>query len=202
MNKIFKSLTVLVAALLLITVSGCVERPPTTRWNSPPAMQIDVTKTYVAIFDTDFGRFEVELLAAESPITVNNFVFLARQGRYNGTVFHRIVKEFMIQGGDLGLGNPGYSFEDELPPRHLYEPGIVAMANAGKNTNSSQFFICTGYQASSLGSNPNYTQFGRVISGMDVIMKIAAAPVTLNSQGEMSRPFNPPKINKVTIFEA
>ncbi len=202
MNRINKLLLVLAAALLLISLPGCAVRPPTTRWNAPPAMQIDVTKTYVAIFDTDFGKFTIELLAKEAPNTVNNFVFLARQGRYDGTVFHRIVKDFMIQGGDLGSGNPGYTFADELPTQHPYEAGIVAMANAGKNTNGSQFFICTGYQAASLDSTPNYTQFGRVISGMDVVLKIAAAPVTLNFQGEMSRPFNPPKVNKVTIIEA
>jgi cyclophilin family peptidyl-prolyl cis-trans isomerase len=103
-------------------------------------MEIDTAKTYHAIFDTSLGSFEIELLADESPITVNNFVFLARQGFYDGVIFHRILKEFVIQGGDptgTGTGGPGYKFADELPPKHSYETGIVAMANSGANTNGS-----------------------------------------------------------------
>jgi cyclophilin family peptidyl-prolyl cis-trans isomerase len=169
-------------------------------------MQIDVNKSYTAAFDTSLGAFEIELLAKESPLTVNNFVFLARQGYYDGTTFHRIVKDFVIQGGDpsaTGSGNPGYQFADELPPEHSYDTGIVAMANSGANTNGSQFFVCVGYKAQNLNNYPNYTQFGRVKSGMDIVQKIASVPVGLNSQGnEMSRPLNPPKINKITITES
>jgi len=206
-----KSILALAAAITLIGIIGCapkgenINMPKTTSWSTPPAMQIDVAKKYTAQFDTSLGKFEIELLAAESPITVNNFVFLARQGYYDGTVFHRIIKEFMIQGGDptgTGGGSPGYKFADELPPKHSYEPGIMAMANSGANTNGSQFFICTGYQAKNLDSYPNYTQFGRVSSGMDVVQKLASVPVGINSSGtEMSRPLNPPKINKITIVE-
>ena len=177
--------------------------PKTVNWNTPPTMQIDETKTYTAVFDTSFGTFEVELFATESPLTVNNFVFLARQNYFNGTIFHRIIKEFMIQGGNRGQGSPGYVFADELPPKHPWEPGIVAMANAGPNTNNSQFFICTGYQAAlNLDSNPAYTQFGRVVSGMDVVLRIASVPVVYDERGEPSAPLNPPVINSVTIIES
>ena len=206
-----KVVMALTALLTLAAVSGCssegdTKLPKTTKWSTPPPMSIDTAKTYKAVFDTSLGKFEIELLDNESPITVNNFVFLARQGYYDGTVFHRIMREFMIQGGDptgTGSGSPGYRFADELPPKHSYEPGIVAMANSGANTNGSQFFICTGYQAKSLDNYPNYTQFGRVTSGMDVVCKIASVPVGLNSSGnEMSRPINPPKINTITIVES
>ena len=180
--------------------------PNTLRWSTPPAMQIDAAKTYRAVFDTSLGSFEIELLSAESPRTVNNFIFLARQGYYDGVVFHRIIRAFMIQSGDptgTGMGGPGYKFADELPPKHSYEAGIVAMANSGANTNGSQFFICTGYQSENLNNYPNYTQFGRVIQGMDIVQKIASVPVGLDASGrEMSRPLDPPKINKVTIIES
>ena len=110
-------------------------------------MQIDTSKKYVATVDTTLGTFKIQLLPQETPKTVNNFVFLSRDGFYNGVIFHRIMKTFMIQTGDplgTGAGGPGYQFADELPPKHKYDPGIVAMANAGPNTNGSQFFICTG----------------------------------------------------------
>jgi cyclophilin family peptidyl-prolyl cis-trans isomerase len=208
--KFVKTITLLLVALTAAN-QGCNSEGGTTvasykQWPTPPAMQIDVDKTYKAVFDTSLGSFEIELLPKESPLTVNNFVFLAREGYYDSTVFHRIVKSFVIQGGDptaTGGGDPGYSFADELPPKHSYDTGIVAMANSGANTNGSQFFICTGYQAQNLNNYPNYTQFGRVSSGMDVVQKIAAVPVGLNAAGnEMSRPLNPPKINKVTIIES
>ena len=172
-------------------------------WNTPPAMQIDTTKKYCATFDTNLGTFKVELFADESPNTVNNFVFLSRNNFYNGVVFHRIIKTFMIQGGDptgTGCGGPGYKFADELPTKHHYEPGIVAMANAGPNTNGSQFFVCTGADARYLDSQPNYTQFGKVVEGMDVVLKIASVPV-ISANGETSKPQSPPVINCVTISE-
>ncbi len=201
-------LTILIAVTAL---SGCNSKGETTvaktlTWTSPPAMQIDVNKNYKAIFDTSLGKFEIQLFPKETPLTVNNFVFLARQGYYDGVTFHRIVKDFVIQGGDptgTGGGGPGYKFADELPPKHSYDTGIVAMANAGPNTNGSQFFICVGYKAQNLNNYPNYTQFGQVSSGIDVVQKIASVPVGLNSSGnEMSRPLNPPVINKITITES
>jgi cyclophilin family peptidyl-prolyl cis-trans isomerase len=168
-------------------------------------MQIDTSKTYYAVFDTSLGSFKVQLFAADAPITVNNFVFLAEQKFYNGTVFHRIIKTFMIQGGDPngdGTGNPGYYIPDELPTKYSYDPGIVAMANSGPNTDGCQFFICTGADAASLNNTPNYTQFGKVVDGMDVVQKIAAVPVTYNSVGELSKPVHPPVINSITIEES
>jgi len=201
MNKITKLLMLLTAALLLISACGCTGGNSAKTWKVPPEMQIDTSKTYTAAFDTSFGRFEIELFVREAPITVNNFVFLARQGYYDNTVFHRITKDHVIQGGGPGLGYPGYSFADELQVIRPYDPGIVAMANSGPNTNGSQFFVCAGYRALGLNSTPNYTQFGRVISGMDVVLQINAVPTVLGQNGEKSLPINPPKINKVTIFE-
>ena len=174
------------------------------QWNSPPAMQIDLSKRYSALLDTSMGRIKVELFAKEAPKTVNNFVFLAREGFYDGTTFHRIIKDFMIQGGDPlgdGTGGPGYRFEDELPVKHSYEPGMVAMANAGPNTQGSQFFICNGPSARGLDTRPNYTQFGQVVEGMDVVLAISSVEVVPNKWGELSQPRYPVVINRVTITE-
>ncbi len=172
-------------------------------YSQPPAMQIDTAKKYTATIDTSLGVFKIELFPQESPLTVNNFVFLSREGFYNGVIFHRIIKDFMIQTGDpkgTGSGGPGYRFADELPPKHQYEPGIVAMANAGPNTNGSQFFICTGPSSRNLDNYPNYTQFGRVIEGMDIVTEIASVPVVSNGR-EVSQPTNPPVIKSITINE-
>jgi len=174
------------------------------RWNAPPAMEIDPAKKYTATLNTNLGSFNIELLVKESPKTVSNFIFLARQGFYEGVVFHRIIRPFMIQTGDptgTGSGGPGYRFADELPVKHSYDPGIVAMANAGPNTNGSQFFVCTGAQSKGLDSCPNYTQFGRVLEGMDVVYKIAGVPVSRSPHGEMSSPVDPPIIKTIEISE-
>jgi cyclophilin family peptidyl-prolyl cis-trans isomerase len=175
-------------------------------YSTSPAMQLDPAKKYTATVDTSLGTFKIQLLASESPIAVNNFVFLSKQGFYNGIIFHRIIQNFMIQTGDplgTGAGGPGYKFADELPPKHKYDPGIVAMANSGANTNGSQFFICTGADAHGLDSPPYnlYTQFGQVSEGMDVVQKIAAVPVRISAQGETSQPINPPVIKTITITE-
>lgn len=118
------------------------------QYSSAPAMQIDPQKSYTARFDTSKGQFDIQLFAKEAPITVNNFVFLARDGFYDGIVFHRVIKNppFMIQGGDptgTGRGGPGYRFNDEAGALRLRHdgPGVLSMANAGANTNGSQFFI-------------------------------------------------------------
>ncbi len=185
--------------------------PPATatqrQWSKPPDMQINTARKYLAIVDTDMGSFKVQLFPQESPKTVNNFVFLSEQGFYNGVIFHRIMKDFMIQGGDptgTGVGGPGYKFEDELPPKHKYDPGIVAMANSGSNTNGSQFFICTGEQAHGLDSPQfaRYNQLGQVSEGMDVVQKIAAVPVTTSPTGERSKPVTPSVIKGITIVES
>lgn len=166
-------------------------------WSQPPAMQIDPAKSYTAEVKTSKGSFTIELFAKDAPKTVNNFVFLSKENFYNGIYFHRIIETFMIQVGDptgTGSGGPGYKFEDELPTKYKYDQGIVAMANAGPNTNGSQFFVVTG-DASHLNSQPNYTVFGKVVSGMDTVMAIAKTPVS----GQ--RPTEKVTIDSVTITE-
>ncbi|HOG47990.1 MAG TPA: peptidylprolyl isomerase [Anaerolineae bacterium] len=132
-------------------------------------MAIDPAKTYTATIVTDKGDITIELLAAQAPQTVNNFVFLARQGYYDGVTFHRVLEGFMAQGGDptgRGGGGPGYEFADEITPELTFDgPGIVAMANSGPNTNGSQFFIT---YAATTHLNGKHTIFGRVTAGMDV----------------------------------
>src|SRR5579864_5863573 len=139
-------------------------------------MTLDEGKRYSATLQTSEGALTIDLLADQAPNTVNNFVFLAREGYYDGVPFHRIIKGFMVQTGDptgTGSGGPGYRFADE-PVRLRYTKGIVAMANAGPNTNGSQFFIVHG---DDVGLPPNYTIFGRVREGLDVLDKIANTPV-------------------------
>ncbi|WP_409346878.1 peptidylprolyl isomerase [Paenibacillus sp. MBLB4367] len=173
------------------------------QWNKAPEMKIDKNKTYVAEVKTNKGAFKIELFAKDAPKTVNNFVFLAKEGFYDGVIFHRIIESFMIQGGDpkgTGSGGPGYKFEDELKNGHSYEPGIVAMANAGPNTNGSQFFICTGEDSKGLNKQPNYTIFGKISEGMDVVTKIAKTPVAV-ANGEASSPKEKVTIESVTITE-
>ena len=120
------------------------------QWNTPPEMEIDTTKTYNVSIKTEQGTIELELYPEYAPKTVNNFVFLANQGFYNGVTFHRVINNFMIQGGDptgSGAGGPGYRFEDEFTGNPLkHERGVISMANAGPNTNGSQFFITHGPQ--------------------------------------------------------
>ena len=164
-----------------------------------PEMQIDTSKTYRAILSTSEGEITISLHAKQTPITANNFVHLARQGFYDQTIFHRIIKGFMIQGGDPqgnGSGGPGYKFNDE-PFEGEYKRGVVAMANSGPNTNGSQFFIM--HQDTPLPKN--YVIFGQVIEGMDVVDKIAEAPIKANTMGENSTPVNPISIESVKIVE-
>jgi cyclophilin family peptidyl-prolyl cis-trans isomerase len=191
----------LLAASASAGVAAPAEQTPPQQWPSPPAMIIDPSRSYAAMLQTTAGDIVIELLPADAPTTVNNFVFLAREGFYDGTPFHRVINGFMIQTGDptgTGRGGPGYRFADE-PVRRAYEPGIVAMANAGPNTNGSQFFIVQGEGGSRLP--PNYTIFGRVASGMDIVNAIATAPVQASPSGESSVPVNPVRIVRVTIAE-
>jgi len=162
---------------------------------APPQMAIDPAHSYTATIDTSAGTMTAELFASEAPKTVNNFVFLARDGFYDGVIFHRVISGFMIQGGDptgTGRGGPGYRFDDE-PVTRKYSRGIMAMANAGPNTNGSQFFV----MHADYGLPPNYTIFGRLTSGEDVLDKIASAQT-----GAQDRPVAPVTINSVTIAEA
>jgi peptidylprolyl isomerase len=136
-------------------------------------MTIDPSKRYTATMETSLGTLVIALDPIKAPNTVNNFVFLAREGYYDGVIFHRIIRGFMCQGGDptgTGSGGPGYSFADELPKRGQYEIGSLAMANAGPNTNGSQFFIISG--ASGVGLPPAYSLFGKVVKGLDIVEKM------------------------------
>ena len=167
----------------------------TKQYSSPPDMTIELDKEYTAILDTNHGVIEIELDAARSPLTVNNFVFLARDGYYNGVVFHRVIENFMIQGGDptgSGRGGPGYRIRDELEGEGTYSRGKVAMANSGPNTNGSQFFICHA----DVGLPHSYTIFGNVTSGFDAVDSIAAAPT---DSGD--RPDEDVVLKEVTIEE-
>ena len=150
-------------------------------YTAPPAMAIDTNTSYTATFDTSRGRIVCELYPKDAPNTVNNFVFLAREGFYNGTKFHRVIADFMIQGGDptgTGRGGPGYKFEDELksnPRKH--QVGSLSMANAGPNTNGSQFFIT---HIATDWLNGKHTVFGQVTTGQDAVNAIQQGD-TLNS---------------------
>lgn len=178
------------------------------QWSKAPELTIDKTKAYHAVIETNKGSFTVELFAKDAPETVNSFVFLAEQHYFDGVPFHRIIESFMIQTGDptgTGSGGPGYTLPDELNNGHSYEPGIVAMANAGPNTGGSQFFICTGDDSLNLNGPKyaNYTIFGKVTEGMDVVKALAATPVATNPlSGESSAPTEEVKINTVTVQPA
>ena len=157
-------------------------------------MMIDLNKKYTATIETEKGDIVVELFAKDAPKTVNNFVFLAREGFYNGTTFHRVIPGFMAQGGDptgTGTGGPGYKFEDEFSQRR-HGTGALSMANSGPNTNGSQFFITYAPQP---GLDGKHTVFGQVITGMDVLNRITPKdPMDLATKGDV--------IIKITINES
>jgi peptidylprolyl isomerase len=164
-----------------------------------PKMEIDKNKKYTAVLTTSQGEIKISLNAKQTPVTVNNFVYLARKSFYNNTVFHRIIKGFMIQGGDPngdGTGGPGYKFKDEAFEGE-YTRGTIAMANAGPNTNGSQFFI----MHQDYGLPKNYVIFGKVVEGLDVVDKIAESPVKQSASGENSQPANPTIVKSVEIIE-
>lgn len=164
-----------------------------------PEMIIDQNKTYTAIMHTTAGDITLELNAKATPITVNNFVWLAKKGFYDGVIFHRVIKDFMIQSGDptgTGAGGPGYQFDDE-PFTGEYSRGTIAMANAGPNTNGSQFFIMHADYPLPL----NYVIFGKTTKGIEVVDKIATAQTTIGGDGAMSKPVNPVSITSIEIIE-
>ena len=148
------------------------------QWNSPPAMQIDPKKSYTATMETNKGTITIALYPQYAPKTVNNFVFLANEGYYDGVTFHRVISNFMIQGGDptgTGRGGPGYRFEDEVKGNPLkHETGVLSMANAGPGTNGSQFFITHSPQPHLDGK---HTVFGKVTSSMGVVNAIRQGDV-------------------------
>ena len=166
------------------------------QWREPPSRIIDPEASYSAVINTSAGAITVELLTGDAPATVNNFVFLAREGFYDGVIFHRTIPGFMIQGGDptgTGGGGPGYRFADETVQRP-YTRGVMAMANAGPNTNGSQFFL----MHADYPLPPAYTIFGQAVSGLETIDAIATAPT--KPGGEGSSPVTPAVIQSVEII--
>lgn len=168
----------------------------TKQYDNAPDFTLDTSKRYEAKLDTNHGEILIELDAGRSPLTVNNFVFLANDGFYDGVVFHRVIEGFMIQGGDptgTGRGGPGYRFRDEIEGQGTYARGTVAMANAGPNTNGSQFFI----MHRDYGLPHNYTIFGQVTSGLEAVDSIATT-----GTDHSDRPHDDVVINKVTVTES
>ncbi len=165
------------------------------QWAKPPDMQIDPKKKYKATLHTEKGDIILQLFADKTPKTVNNFVFLAREGFYDNTIFHRVIANFMVQGGDptgTGRGGPGYRFADEFNSSLRHDkPGVLSMANAGPNTNGSQFFIT---HVPTPWLDNKHSVFGQVVEGIDVLMAIP--------ERDPMRPQNPGiKLNSVDISE-
>ena len=162
-------------------------------------MLVDQNKTYIAKIKTTAGEMDISLNVKDTPVTANNFVFLAKKHFYDNVIFHRVLKGFMIQGGDptgTGSGGPGYRFNDE-PFTGEYTRGTIAMANSGANTNGSQFFI----MHADYPLPPNYVIFGKLVSGTQTLDAIAEAPVTFNEMREKSKPIDPVKIISIEIEE-
>ena len=172
--------------------------PKQQEFSAAPEMGIDPTKRYTATMSTSLGEIVIALDAVNAPNTVNNFVFLALNHYYDGVIFHRIIQGFMCQGGDptgTGRGGPGYRFADELPKPGQYQVGSLAMANAGPNTNGSQFFIVSG--GSGVGLPPAYSLFGRVVKGLDIVDTMQNVPT-----GGGDKPKTDVVINSVDITVA
>ena len=199
-SPILFGLLAISSALIGFTACG-LESTPTQisgarmQYDSAPAMSIDPSKSYTATFKTEKGDIVIELFADKVPNTVNNFVFLAREGFYDDTTFHRVLADFMVQGGDptgTGRGGPGYRFEDEFHPELRHDKaGILSMANAGPNTNGSQFFITHGPTPH---LNDRHAVFGAVTDGMDVLFNLSLRdPQSAGSPGD--------KLHTVEILE-
>ncbi len=172
--------------------------PQQQEFPAAPEMGIDPAKRYTATMTTSLGEIVIALDALKAPKTVNNFVFLALNHYYDGVIFHRIIPGFMCQGGDptgTGRGGPGYKFEDELPKPREYQIGSVAMANAGPNTNGSQFFLVSG--PSGVGLPPQYSLFGQVVKGLDIVDTMQNVPT-----GGGDKPKTDVVIESVTITVA
>jgi peptidylprolyl isomerase len=193
------------ASLRLPIESGAMAFPPfdgsapqQQEFSAPPEMGIDPAQRYTATMTTSLGEIVIALDALKAPKTVNNFVFLALNHYYDGVIFHRIINGFMCQGGDptgTGRGGPGYRFEDELPKPREYQVGSLAMANAGPNTNGSQFFIVSG--GSGVGLPPQYSLFGQVVKGLDIVDTMQNVPT-----GGGDKPKTDVVIQSVVITES
>ena len=180
LKKISRIASILLIAVMLPLAACAGETPGGTpkpkSYSAPPKMQIDTSKSYTAIIETEKGNLVLELFASDVPLTVNNFVFLAREGFYDNTTFHRVIADFMAQGGDptgTGAGGPGYKFADEFTS-HSHVTGALSMANAGANTNGSQFFICYAPQHHLDG---HHSVFGQLTEGMDVLLQLSNGDV-------------------------
>lgn len=188
---------VVVLAIILST-AACSSESKATQWDAPPELTIDTSKIYLATLETEKGDIKIELFADRAPITVNNFIFLTREGYYDDTTFHRVLADFMAQAGDptgTGSGGPGYRFEDEIDFDLLFdEAGYLAMANGGPDTNGSQFFITIG---PALHLNGNHTIFGKVVEGMDVVYSLTLR----NPGGDPPPTFEGDKLKRVIIEE-
>ena len=172
--------------------------PKTREFNDVPEMGIDPSKRYTATMETSLGTIVIALDPIAAPKTVNNFVFLAMYHYFDGVIFHRIINGFVCQGGDptgTGRGGPGYRFEDELPAAGRYEIGSVAMANAGPNTNGSQFFLISGPDGARLP--PQYSLFGKVVKGLDVVEAMQNVKT-----GRGDKPVDDVVIKSVTVAES
>jgi len=172
-----------------------VVKPKPKTYSSPPSMMIDTSKKYTAFIETEKGNLVLELFAKDVPKTVNNFVFLAGEGFYDGSTFHRVIPGFMVQGGDptgTGMGNAGYKFDDEFT-EHTHLAGALSMANSGPNTNSCQFFITYTPQH---GLDGKHTVFGQLIEGMDVLEKLTPRDPNQSPQ------FEGDKIIRITVEES
>jgi peptidylprolyl isomerase len=210
--KLSSAKKVILITTILIAISfGCrtVEDSPTALdnqeeigtvnhiYSSPPSVDIDKDQKHTAYIETNKGTLIAELFVDESPITVNNFLFLSKEGFYKDVIFHRIINNFMVQTGDptgTGTGGPGYRFDDELVSRD-YLRGTLAMANAGPNTNGSQFFIVH----QDAGLPKSYTIFGIITEGLDVLDDIATVPVTTGPSGENSQPLERVFIKSIRV---
>ncbi len=172
--------------------------PQRQQFPRAPEMGIDPAKRYTATMDTSLGEIVIALDPVKAPQTVNNFVFLALNHYYDGVIFHRIINGFVCQGGDptgTGRGGPGYQFADELPKAGQYQVGSVAMANAGPDTNGSQFFLISGPDGARLP--PQYSLFGHIVKGLDVLDQMQRV-----STGRGDRPHEDVVINSVSITES
>ena len=177
--------------------------PRTTRFAKPPPRCIDPARTYRAEMKTNKGSLTITLDPKQAPETVNNFVVLARYHYFDGISFHRIIPGFVIQGGDPevnGMGGPGYRFKDELPAAGQYKEGSLAMANSGKDTNGSQFFVITGPQGVAL--QPNYSLFGQVTAGMETVRAIEAVGTPEDGGPDGGKPTEVVTMESVTIVES
>ncbi len=172
-------------------------------YDSMPPLQLDSNTKYTAVMKTDVGEVIIELYPELAPYTVNSFVFLAKEGFYDGTIFHRVITDFVVQGGDptgTGRGGPGYVIPDEFPANNMYEIGTLAMANTGApDSGGSQFFIVVGPHGESLP--PKYTIFGKVIGGMESVFHIALDGVSADGRSGATQPKVIHSIESIEIQE-